>query len=51
MTHERVDHIKGVFACGILLALVASAFNASSDIQAIGFAFGVTYGGLWLQHD
>jgi len=46
-----IDRIKGIIGCGMICAIVGTLFNIDQTDQLILFAFGATYGGLWIQHD
>lgn len=46
------DHIKAIMGAGMLPALVAGSFYPHDDgLIWLMFAFGASWGGLWLQHE
>lgn len=52
MVHVNMEnHIKGVIGCGLFFALIAGAFGGDETMQWAMFAFGATYGNLWIAHD
>jgi hypothetical protein len=47
---RTLDHFKGCIGCGIALAFTVSALGGDGVMQWTMFAFGATYGNLWLSH-
>jgi hypothetical protein len=44
------EKIRGYAGCGLSFALLAGCFDPDQGHQAIAAIFGVTWGGIWINH-